>query len=319
VTAAPRADGTSPPALRGGDAVAVVSPSSAVPTDRLEAGLAVLASWGLRPVEGDHARAVHGHLAGTDAQRLADLNAAFRDPAVRAVWATRGGYGLTRIVDRLDWAALAADPKLVVGFSDVTALLVAAWQRIGLRTLHGQFVARLHLLTGPARERLRRAVFGDPTVADEQIPGVVVAGTAGGVTRLDGPLVGGNLAVLASLAGTSDQLRAGGCVVLFEEVDEAPYRVDRFLTQLRGSGALDGAVGVVVARPVRCQAPGVRTASFDEVVRERLGGLGVPVLIDLPLGHVDDQMVVVHGGSTVLDVTRATLRQREGLAPAGGL
>jgi muramoyltetrapeptide carboxypeptidase len=320
VTAGPFAHVRTPRALTAGDAVAVVSPSSAVPIDRLEAGLAVLASWGVRPVEGAHARAVHGHLAGTDAQRIADLNAAFRDPAVRAVWAARGGYGLTRIVDRLDWAALAADPKLLVGFSDVTALLVAAWQRIGLRTLHGQVVARLHLLTEPARDRLRRAVFGDPAVADEQIPGVVVAGTVGGDQGAEGPLVGGNLAVLASLAGTEDQLRAGGCIVLLEEVDEAPYRVDRFLTQLRGSGMLDGAVGVAVARPVRCAAPGVRSATFNEVVRERLGGLGVPVLIDLPLGHVDDQMVVVHGGTTVLDMTRATLRQRAGLVrPSGGL
>jgi muramoyltetrapeptide carboxypeptidase len=337
----PRVDVGHPPALRQGDAVAVVSPSSAVPIDRLEAGLAVVASWGLRPVEGRHARAVHGHLAGTDEQRIADLNAAFGDPAVRAVWATRGGYGLTRILHRLDWPALATHPKVLVGFSDVTALLVAAWQRIGLRTVHGQFVARLHLLTDAARERLRRSIFGDPTVVDDQVAGVVVlasgsepvggdrvvlasgsepvggAATAGPVA---GPLVGGNLAVLASLAGTADQLRADGCILLLEEVDEAPYRVDRLLTQLRGSGALDGVAGIAVATPVRCAAPGVRSATFDEVVRERLGDLGVPLLTDLPLGHVDDQFALVHGATTVLDTTHGTLRQHESLeSPDAGL
>jgi muramoyltetrapeptide carboxypeptidase len=316
----PLVDVGHPPALRPGDAVAVVSPSSAVPIDRLEAGLAVLASWGLHPVEGRHARAVHGHLAGSDEWRVADLNAAFRDPAVRAVWAARGGYGLTRILHLLDWPALATHPKLLIGFSDVTALLLAAWQRIGLRTLHGQVVARLHLLTDAARDRLRRTAFGDPTVLDDEVVGTVVAGTAGGgSTPTAGPLVGGNLAVLASLAGTPDQLRADGCILLLEEVDEAPYRVDRLLTQLRGSGALDGAAGMAVATPVRCAAPGVRSATFDEVVRDRLGDLGVPLLTDLPLGHIDDQFALVHGATAELDMTRGTLRQLEGLQSQLGL
>jgi muramoyltetrapeptide carboxypeptidase len=332
----PQVDVGHPPALRPGDAVAVVSPSSAVPIDRLEAGLAVMASWELRPVEGRHARAVHGHLAGTDEQRVADLNAAFRDPTISAVWYTRGGYGLTRILHQLDWPALATHPKLLIGFSDVTALLLAAWQRIGLRTLHGQFVARLHLLTDAARDRLRRSVFGDPTVLDDEVAGTVVlasgsepvgggqgalASGSGPATTgpVAGPLVGGNLAVLASLAGTPDQLRADGCILLLEEVDEAPYRVDRLLTQLRGSGALDGVAGIAVATPVRCAAPGVRSATFDEVVRDRLGDLGVPLLTDLPLGHVDDQFALLHGATAVLDMTQGTLRQREGLEPLVGL
>ncbi|HSK97772.1 MAG TPA: LD-carboxypeptidase, partial [Euzebyales bacterium] len=247
-------------------------------------------------------------------------NAAFRDPAVRAVWAARGGYGLTRILHLLDWPALATHPKLLIGFSDVTALLLAAWQRIGLRTLHGQVVARLHLLTDAARDRLRRTAFGDPTVLDDEVVGTVVAGTTGGgSTPTAGPLVGGNLAVLASLAGTPDQLRADGCILLLEEVDEAPYRVDRLLTQLRGSGALDGAAGIAVATPVRCAAPGVRSATFDEVVRDRLGDLGVPLLTDLPLGHIDDQFALVHGATAELDMTRGTLRQLEGLQSQLGL
>lgn len=295
-----------PHALRPGDTVAVVGPSGPVPVDRLDAGLAALSSWGLRPVEGTHTRDVHGHLAGTDEQRIADLNAAFRDPAVRAVWAARGGYGLSRIVDRLDWRALAADPKLLIGFSDVSALLLAAWLRVGLVTLHGPVVARLHLLAEPARERLRRGVLGQPAALREPVAGTVaIAGAAGRVT---GRLVGGNLAVLAALAGTPDQLRTSGCIVVLEEVDEPPYRVDRLLTQLRASGAFDGVVGFAVGTPVRCDPPiGARSATFDEVVADRLGDLGVPVLVDLPVGHVDDQVALVHGAQAVLDVTRGTL------------
>jgi len=300
-----------PPPLRRGDAVAVVSPSSAVPVGRLEAGVAVLSSWGLAPREGEHARAVHGHLAGTDAQRAADLNRAFRDPQVRAVWAARGGYGLTRLLDRLDWEALADDPKLLIGFSDVTALLVAARQRSGLAGLHGQFVARLHLLDQRALWWLHDLVFATPGAVDATLTGTPVAG--GG--RVSGPLVGGNLAVLAALAGTADALRASGCIVLLEEVNEAPYAVDRLLTQLLHSGSLDGARGVVVGAPLGCEpGPNVPSATFDEVIAERLGALDVPVLTGLPVGHSDHQRALVHGGRVTLDGTLGSLELAEGLA-----
>lgn len=303
-----------PSALRHGDAVAVVSPSSPVPVERLEAGVAVLSSWGLQPREGRHARAVHGHLAGTDAQRAADLNAAFRDPEVRAVWAARGGYGLTRLLDRLDWAALAHDPKLLIGFSDVTALLIAARRRIGLAGLHGQFVARLHLLDPPARRWLHDLVFAAPAAVNATLTGTPVAGGGGRVT---GPLVGGNLAVLAALAGTSDALHAHGCIVLLEEVNGAPYAVDRLLTQLLNSGGLGGVRGVVVGTAVRCDpAAGVPSGTFDEVIAERLADLDVPVLTGLPVGHSDHQRAFVHGGRVTLDGTQGSLEIVEGLPSA---
>lgn len=311
----PEVSGVYPPALRHGDAVAVVTPSSPVPWERLDAGVALLSSWGLQPREGRHARAVHGHLAGTDAQRAADLNAAFRDPEVRAVWATRGGYGLTRLLDRLDWAALAHDPKLLIGFSDTTALLVAARRRIGLVGLHGQFVARLHLLDPGARRWLRNLVFATAVDAVD----AVVSGTPviGGSGRVTGPLVGGNLAVLAALAGTSDALRVHGSIVLLEEVNEAPYAVDRLLTQLLRSGGLDGARGVVVGTAVGCEpAPGAPSATFDEVILERLGNLGIPVLTGLPVGHSNHQHALVHGGHVTLDAAQGALEMVEGLPGA---
>jgi len=298
--------------LQPGDTVAVVSPSSPVPADRLRAGIDVLASWGLRVVESPAARAAHGHLAGTDAQRLSDINAAIRDPDVRAVWTSRGGYGLTRILKQVDWPALRADPKLLIGFSDVTALLVAAWQRCGLVAVHGQFVARLHLLDLRTLESLRRLVFG---VSETHV--AAAAGAIAGTGRVEGPLVGGNLAVLAALAGTPDQVRAGGCILLLEEVAEAPYRIDRMLTQLRASGCLDGVRGVALSRPVECDPqPGAASASFDEVVEDRLGDLGVPVLTGLAVGHTDDQQPVLHGGTATLDADRRELRQTVSFAAA---
>lgn len=303
-----------PAALRAGDSVAVVSPCGPVlDHGLLDRGVAVLASWGLRIVEGSYSRGGIGHLAGTDEHRAADLNAAIADPAVRAIWVARGGYGLTRILDRIDWKGLDADPKLLVGFSDVSALLVAAWQRIGLVSVHGHFAGQLARQPSEARERLRAVLFG--ASATGPLPGAPLPGTPTGVVH--GPLVGGNLTVLAALAGTPDAVDASGCVLLLEEVGEAPYRVDRLLTQLRCSGAFDGAVGVAVGAPVRCDPPADRpSATFAQVLADRLGDLEVPVVTDLPLGHMPEPRAALHGGDITLDGAAGTLDGRDRLPAA---
>jgi muramoyltetrapeptide carboxypeptidase len=302
-----------PRRLRTGEVVAVVSPCGPVlDHGLLDHGIAAVRSWGLDVVEGAHARVATGHLAGVDAQRVHDLNAAIADPDVRAVWMTRGGYGLTRIVDQIDWATLAADPKLVVGFSDVSALLVAAWQRIGLVGVHGPFIGRLAALPQHAQARVRAVLFG----ADGGVlTGAPLTGAPRRVVRA--PLVGGNLTVLAALAGTPDQVDAQGCVVLLEEVGEVPYRVDRLLTQLRYSGALDGVAGIAVGAIVRCDPPSTRpSGTVDDVLRDRLGDLGVPVLTGLPIGHVPDQQAILHGGQVTLDCGRGTMTLRTRLRSA---
>lgn len=310
-----------PAALAPGDTVALVSPSGPVLDHRLlgeAAGL--IRSWGLHAVEGSHARAATGHLAGGDAQRVADLNAALADPRVRGVWCTRGGYGLTRILDRIDWDALAADPKLVVGFSDVSALLTAAWRRLRLVTVHGHFAGGLPVQPEGARERLRAVLFGRAAPvalrgAAVSSPGAPVDASTDAVVRA--PLVGGNLTVLAALAGTADAVDAHGCVLLLEEVGEAPYRIDRMLTQLRASGAFAGVTGVVVGSPVHCDLPPDRpSATFGDVVADRLGDLGVPVLTDLRIGHMADQCAVLHGAPVTLDVQAGTLTC-DAVLPAG--
>jgi muramoyltetrapeptide carboxypeptidase len=306
-----------PAALRRGDRVAVMSPCGPVlDHGLLDAGIAVLESWGLQVVEGTSARRSAGHLAGTDAQRAADLNAAFTDPDVRGIWVARGGYGLTRVVDRLDWSAVAADPKVVVGFSDVTTLLVAARQRIGLVTVHGPFAGRLAAAPTTVVERMRRVVFGEPvarTLTGQALESSSIAGASG-------PLVGGNLTVLAAMCGTPDQLDATGCVVLLEEVGEAPYRVDRALTQLRATGALDGAVGIVVGQAVGCAPPADRpSATVDEVFAERLGDLGVPVVTGLPIGHMADHHAVLHGATASIDAATGHVEVRVRLPAPGGM
>lgn len=301
------------PALRPGDRVAVVTPSSPVVSrERLDEGLDVLRGWGFEPHRTPHALEVRGHLAGTDEQRSADLNDAFRDPSIRAVWASRGGFGVTRILDRLDWEALSADPKLLVGFSDVSALLLAAWRHARLVTVHGQFVGRLGLQPPRALDLLRRLVTTHEPLGAALPPGggpltrVVAPGTA------EGRLVGGNLALLTALIGTSDLPDLRDAILFVEDVGEAPYRLDRMLIQARASGALDGVAGVVVGELVDCEASSSRPSlSAAEVVDEILGGLGVPVIADVPIGHVDRQLPLPVGARARIDAGAGTLELLE--------
>lgn len=297
-----------PPALRPGDRVAVVAPSMPVFTDPFARGIAALGDLGFVVELGANVHAVHGHLAGTDEQRLTDLNAALGDPGIRAVWVGRGGYGLTRILDHIDWDALAADPKLLIGFSDVTALHHAAWRRLRLVTVHGPSAGRMHVVAAhpDARDHLVDLITGAEPPAVLPSLGATPEPVASG--RAEGRLVGGNLSLVTAGIGTPDQLETDGTILLLEEVNEAPYKIDRMLTQLRAAGLLDAVAGIVVGALVGCDAPRARaSATADEVVRERLGALGVPVLAGLPLGHVDRQLAVPHGARVALDADAGTL------------
>lgn len=299
-----------PSPLADGDRIALVAPCGVVDVDRLDAGTATLRSWGYDPVEMPGVRARLGHLAGTDEQRLADLQAAIDDPSLRAIWVVRGGYGLTRIIDRLDLAGLVEHPRWVVGFSDVTALLHAMWRQVGLVGCHGQFAGRLHLAEAfpDAAVHLRALLAGTvvpgplPALAGEPAPRALVAG------RATGPLLGGNLAVTCAGIGTPNQLDTGGAVLLLEDVNEAPYELDRMLTQLHHAGMLAEVAGIVLGRFVACDpAPGVPSATVDEVLVDRLGDLGVPVLGDLPLGHQDRHLAVPHGATVTVDASAGTV------------
>jgi muramoyltetrapeptide carboxypeptidase len=274
-----------PIALKTGDRVAVVSTAGPVADKKaLEAGLARLKKWGLKPDVGKHALESFGFLAGPDAGRKADLQAAIGDPAVRAVFCARGGYGTTRILSSLDLAPLAKDPKPIVGFSDVTALLCAAWISSGTTGFHGPMVAGDHL--DAATEELQRALLFEPAPhplpADQggSPPHVMVAGTA------EGQLIGGNLSLLAALQGTRFAPKTAGAIVFLEDTDEAPYRIDRMLTHLAHTGFLEGVAGVVLGDFSNSAPPqGSEATDLAWVLHDRLGKLAVPVAYGFPFGH----------------------------------
>jgi muramoyltetrapeptide carboxypeptidase len=283
-------------ALRSGDRVAVVSPAGPADTERLELGMEMLRSWGFVPELGKHALARHGYLAGPDADRLTDLEWALGDPDIRAVIASRGGYGTQRIVDAPVWSRLRTAPKLLVGFSDITALHLAAWHEAGIASLYAPGASW-------DADRLGDAGATSLHSAMTSTRPVVIHGSAaeGGVAT--GPLLGGNLSLLAASVGAGlPSLR--GAVLLVEEVDEAPYRIDRMLTQLRRSGSLDGIAGVAVGQMTNCSDEEAVAAVFSD----RLGDLGVPVLSGLPIGHGPGQLTVPLGSEARVDVAAGILQ-----------
>lgn len=293
-----------PPRLRAGAVVAVVSPAGPVSPDRLHRGLAVLRGWGLQLRPGPYVLGRHPtleHLAGSDVERAADLEAAWTDPEVAAVWCARGGSGSHRLVDLLDHTAMAdAPPRLLVGFSDVTALHELVNGRLGLVSVHGPVVTALGAAPPAAAEHVRRLLF-EPAEAVDLFAGVPLRTLCAG--SADGVLVGGNLRVLTAALGTRTSRSARGGIVVIEDVGEESYRIDAMLTQLRRSGWFDGVRGVVAG-----SFDAVPEQHLDAVLRDRLGDLGVPVVTGAPFGHVADNRPVPLGVRARLDAKAGTLR-----------
>jgi muramoyltetrapeptide carboxypeptidase len=293
--------------LRPGDRVAVVAPAGPVVPERLDRGLAVLESWGLSVSVGEHTRGVHerfGYLASDDAARADDLMRAWCDPEVQAVFCARGGYGVQRMVNLLDWESIAAaGPKVLVGFSDVTALHQAFAARLGLSTIHGPVVTSLGAGDDESRAHLHSLLFDpEPGVALTPSP---VETLVGG--RAEGVLVGGNIAMLASEVGSRNSLRAAASIAVLEEIGEEAYRLDRLFTQLLRTGWFDEVLGVVLGTFTDCGLP----ASVRDLVVDRLVPLGVPLLWGAPIGHADRNLAFPYGVPAVLDADAGTLVLRE--------
>ncbi|ROQ77261.1 putative murein peptide carboxypeptidase [Streptomyces sp. ADI92-24] len=300
---------TRPARLRAGSRVAVVSPSGPVSVDRLEPGLDILRGWGLDPLTMPHVLDVHpelDHLGGTDEARARDLQDAWCDPSVDAVICARGGYGVQRMVDLLDWAAMrAAGPKVFVGYSDITVLHEAFALRAGLATLHGPMVGAETFLKDPrTQESLRATLFEPETVRTLGLEGAgaLVPGRARGITY------GGCGHLLAADLGSPHARRsARGGLLVIEDTTEDPYGIDRILTQLLRAGALDGIAGVACGSWAGCGP----YAKVRAVLADRLGGLGIPVVEELGFGHGPTGLTIPLGVPAVLDAPadggRATL------------
>ena len=294
-----------PARLRAGSRVAVVAPSGPVSPELLERGVAVLRDWGLEVSVGDHVLDRHPdlpYLAGRDADRAADFQRAWCDPGIDAVICARGGYGTLRMVDLLDWPAMAgAGPKVFTGSSDITTLHTAIGAQLGLVTVFSPIIAGVSF-DETAQKCLRATLFEPETTLSLTGPAVATMshGSATGV------VVGGNLSLLASGVGAGDP-PPEDAIVLLEDVNEEPYQVDRMVTQLLRAGWFTGVAGIALGSWTGCGKP----AEVYAVLMDLLGGLGIPMVWELGFGHIPAQLTIPLGVEATLDADAGTLTLAE--------
>ena len=284
-------------ALPPGATLGLIAPAGPPKPGQLEQVPALVEAHGFRAriFPGCAGPAHLGYLAASDAQRLADLHAAFADPEVDAVLCLRGGYGCARLLDRIDTALLQRHPKLLVGFSDITSLH-GLRDRLDLPGLHAPMITSN--LLGAAAEPEARALFSllqRGLRAGEVIAPPMAAHALNQGESVQGRLIGGNLAVFTALLGTPWAPRAEGAIVFIEDVGEEPYRVDRLLAQLRLAGVLDAAAGFLIGDFSAAESP-------DAVLADYLGPLGKPVLAGWPSGHCSPNAALPLGLAVTMDV-----------------
>jgi muramoyltetrapeptide carboxypeptidase len=287
-----------PQPLAPGDRIAVVAPAGPFDRETFEAGLAVLREWGLVPVLGRHVTARRGFLAGDDKARAADLRAFLGDPELKAVIAARGGYGCLRLLPLMEDIDLDGRAKWLIGFSDLTALHHFIHARAGWVTLHGPMVTTLAKTDEASRDYLWSLLSGTAAIPlHYPLNEALLPGAAAGT------MAGGNLATLCHLLGTRYQPDFKGCLLLLEEVGEAPYRIDRMLTQMGMAGCFEGLAGVVLGQFSNC-------GSWEEIrtiVREHLAPCGLPLAAGLAAGHGVPNLALPLGLRATLDVAARSL------------
>jgi muramoyltetrapeptide carboxypeptidase len=299
-----------PRALKPGDRVAVLCISGPAEPGALAAGLDALRFAGLDPVTYPSAHdpgTMRRYLAGDDAMRAGDLRSALTDPGIAGIMFARGGYGAQRTLEAMDWEGLGPEaglaPKLVAGYSDITAVLEAVAVRLGWASVFGPMVAiregAAHYSFGSLLRTLMRPERA--TVIQYPQAVTVVPGAARGVTT------GGTLSLLVSSLGTGTSRPARGGIVLLEDVGEEDYRIDRMLTQLRRSGYLDGVAGVVAGTFTDCGPP----ETIQDILAERLAPLGVPMIAWANVGHGGQVQAFPYGIAAEFDAGTATLRLLE--------
>ena len=303
-----------PKRLSVGDTIAVIAPASGVKPDKFDQSVQKLESLGFKAKVGKFARGNRGIFSGTDAERVHDLHWAFGDPEVRAVWCVRGGDGAPRILPDMDFELIRKNPKIFVGFSDITALHVAIHQRCGLVTFHGPVGISgfsdytknhvLNVLMNPTAPYKIEVSDSNKSQKSELYKTEVI--TPG---KARGKLIGGNLSLLTALAGTPWALEnVKGKILFWEDVEEQPYRIDRMLTQLRQSIDLRSLAGVAVGVLSDCVATEKKPSPpVIEFVKDRLGDLGIPVIYGLSFGHIRDQFTLPLGIEAELDTETATM------------
>ncbi|MFQ5797501.1 MAG: LD-carboxypeptidase [Bacteroidota bacterium] len=305
-----------PQKLRKHDVIGLVAPASPPSKpEKIDSGVRYLESMGYRVKVGRHVRDVHGYLAGTDEGRAADLDAMFRDPSVKAIFVLRGGYGLHRVLHLLDYRAIRQNPKIVVGYSDLTALQLALWRKIGLVTFSGPMAA-VEMCDGMdpyTEEHFWRVLTSTAKIGPLEGPaGRPACSMREG--RGTGTMLGGNLSVLCTLLGTHYCPSWQQVILVLEEVGEEPYRIDRMLMHLFHAKVFSSISGLALGQFIDCQPQDTSKPHFtvEQVLEHFTHDLRLPVVADLAYGHLPKKLTLPWGLRARIDGTRGRVELLDG-------
>jgi muramoyltetrapeptide carboxypeptidase len=304
-----------PKKLNKKDVIGIISPASS-PDEflRVEKAVKYIESLGYRVKIGSNVGKNHGYLAGSDQERINDIHSMFKDKNVKAIFSLRGGYGAFRLLDKIDYKIIRNNPKIFVGYSEITALQMAFFEKAGLITFAGPMVAvDLYENISPFTEQhfwetiTSNKKNGKLKFPEDQKLPYLQKGNA------SGRIIGGNLAVFAALLGTQYFPNLTGKILLLEDIGELPYRVDRMLNQLRLSGSFKKIKGIILGRFVDCNEhdPDKKTLSLGEVIQHYIGTLKTPSIYTFPHGHIKDFVTVPFGLKVNLNATKGTVEFAE--------
>lgn len=304
-----------PKRLNKKDVIGIISPASAPDEfSRVERGAKYLESLGYRVKVGDNINKSHGYLAGNDQERLDDLHSMFKDKSVKAIFTLRGGYGAFRLLDNIDYRLIKNNPKIFVGYSEITALQMAFLEKAGLISFAGPMVAvdfydevspftnEMFWETITSNKKLGKIKYPE----NQKLP-FLQKGSA------SGRIVGGNLAVFTHLLGTPYFPNLTGKILLIEDIGELPYRVDRMLNQLRLAGVFKKVKGIILGRFVDCHEhdPNKKTLTLGEVISDYITPVKVPSIYTFPHGHIKDFVTIPFGLKVNLNATKGTVEFAE--------
>ncbi|WP_114757112.1 LD-carboxypeptidase [Flavobacterium sp. AG291] len=290
---------TTPPYLKSGNKVGIVSTAKRCEPHEINDALGVLNNWGLVPVIGRNAFSSDGYLAGTDEERLYDLQQMLDDTEIKAVFFTKGGYGTLRIIDSIDWTAFKANPKWLVGYSDIT-MLHSHVHNFGIQTLHAVMLQGMPGSTPESSESIRKALFGESL--SYEIP-ALPENNSGDI--IEGTLVGGNLSMLYSVLGSVTDIDTTDKILFIEEIDEYLYHYERMLLSLKRAGKLSGLKAVIVGSMVDIKEATLPFGRNDRQIT--LEHFDCPVYFGFPSGHISDNRAIILGRNIRIKNSGATV------------
>ncbi len=293
-----------PRALKKGGTLGIAAPAGPIDAERVAAGEAMIRRLGFEVVYADNITRRRGYLAGSDQERADEFMRLVKDPAVEGILCARGGYGCHRIISLLDSEVVRREAKPLMGYSDITTLLLWQRRRAGLMGFHGPMFDRPESLSADSLRAIAACLLGiGPPL---RIPGKSLVGGWG-----EGRLIGGSLTLIATSIGTPWEIDTRDSILMLEETNEAPYLLDRMLQQMRAAGKLDSLVGVGIGGLTGCVNEALPSPTALEVIEEVLAPLGVPIVAELPFGHVDDHVPWGVGARAAIDGDRGEIELLE--------